>query len=166
MWFRGHETCPVCRGYSPPDMLTYVKNHVRRQKYSTKIAEVLSILEKDEQFLIYTQFESVQTELEKIFMKEGITYCSFTKQKDIDIFKNEKRKCLIILSNKNAAGLDLSFVNNVVIFEPIVGSYNFLRDTERQIIGRVYRMNQKKVVNVYRLIIRNTIEEELYNECI
>ena len=163
-WFEKAETCPVCRTHAPHESLTFVINHVARQKYSTKIAELVSILQSGEQFIVYTQFESIQKELEKIFMAEFISFCTLNEPSDIEKFRDEKRKCLLILSGKNASGLDLSFVNNVVIFEPIVGSYNFLRDTERQIIGRVYRMNQTKVVNVFRLIVRNTIEEELYKE--
>ena len=82
------------------------------------------------------------------------------------LYKNKNRKAIIISSQKNASGLDLSFVKNVIIFEPIIGEYNFLRDTERQIIGRVFRINQKENVNVFRLIIRNTIEEEIYKNII
>ena len=68
---------------------------------------------------------------------------------------------LILSSVKNASGIDLSFVSNIVIFEPIIGDTLFLRDIEKQIIGRIYRINQTKDINIYRFIIKDTIEEQI-----
>ena len=123
-------------------------------------------MKMDGQFLIYTQYEFMIEEMAKVFVKEDIAFSLLNSSNDILEFKNENRKAIIISSQKNASGLDLSFVKNVVIFEPIIGNYNFLRDTERQIIGRVFRINQKENVNVFRLIIRNTIEEDIYSNII
>ena len=61
-----------------------------------------------------------------------------------------------------SSGLDLTYYSNVIIFEPFV-NYIYSREKEKQIIGRIHRINQTKPVNVYRLIIKNTIEEEIYN---
>ena len=67
-------------------------------------------------------------------------------------------------SVKNASGIDLSFVSNIVIFEPIIGETLFLRDIEKQIVGRIYRINQIKDINVYRFIIKDSIEEIIFNK--
>ena len=70
---------------------------------------------------------------------------------------------MILSSVKNASGIDLSFVSNIVIFEPIIGNTLFLRDIEKQIVGRIYRINQTENINIYRFIIKNTIEEAIFN---
>jgi SNF2 family DNA or RNA helicase len=46
--------------------------------------------------------------------------------------------------------------------EPLHGEYSFRRDIEKQIIGRIHCIKQTSDSNVYRLVIKNTIEEQLY----
>ena len=40
-----------------------------------------------------------------------------------------------------------------------------MKSTEDQAIGRAHRISQKKQVKIYRLIIKNTIEEEIFKTC-
>ena len=85
----------------------------------------------------------------------------------LHLFKNDISKRVLILSSvKNASGIDLSFVSNIIIFEPIIGDTLYLKDIEKQIIGRIYRINQTKDVNVYRFIIKDTIEYEIFQKAI
>ena len=167
IWFNDRTTCPLCRNAINIEEVQYISNQ-ERQKYSTKICKLLELVKKEKEhgksIVVYTQYDSLKTDLERILFDNGLTYCVFDNYTDIDTLRLEKRDVLIMNSIKNASGIDLSFVNNIVIFEPIIGTYNFLRDVERQIIGRLYRMNQKLIVNVHRLIIRDTIEEEIYKE--
>jgi len=165
-WLKSHPICPVCRQSCSLGDASFVSNHQQRQIYSSKLVELLELLKSDGQFLIYTQYDFMIEEMAKVFSKENITFSIFETHEDISQFQRNNQKCLIISSQKNASGLDLSFVKNVVIFEPIIGNFNYLRDTERQIIGRVFRINQKENVNVFRLIIRNTIEEDIYKNII
>ena len=53
-------------------------------------------------------------------------------------------------------------VNNIIIFEPVIGDKLYLKDVEKQIIVRLHRINQTEIVNVYRFIINNTIEDEIF----
>jgi SNF2 family DNA or RNA helicase len=69
---------------------------------------------------------------------------------------------IILSSTANASGIDLSFIHNVIIMEPFE-NYIYGKEIEKQLIGRVHRINQIHKVNVYRLIIKNTIEEEIYS---
>lgn len=161
-WLKRNPICPICRQSCHPNDAKIISNHQKRQQYSTKIVELLELLKNDGQFLVYTQYDFMIEELAHIFNLEGISFSVLNSYENILEFQNEKRKVIIISSRKNASGLDLSFVKNVIIFEPIIIEHNFLQDIERQIIGRVHRINQKENVNVFRLIIRNTIEEEIY----
>ena len=57
--------------------------------------------------------------------------------------------------------MDLSFVRNMILFEPLRGEYSYRRDIEKQLIGRINRINQTCPMNIYKLIINGTIEEKL-----
>jgi len=76
--------------------------------------------------------------------------------------KQDSTQIIILSSTQNASGIDLSFINNVIIIEPFA-NYLYGREIEKQLIGRVHRINQCRDVNVYRLIMRNTIEQQIYN---
>ena len=73
---------------------------------------------------------------------------------------------MFLSSIRNSSGIDLSYVYNVIILEPIKAeNYKFVNDIENQIIGRTRRINQKNLIKVTRFIIGDTIEQEIYNKC-
>lgn len=133
---------------------------------SIKIDNLIKIiLDKNEKFVLYSQFDDMIDRLILILNNNNINSIKFNDYNDINNFKNNNDIKLLILSSiNNASGLDLSFVNNIIIFEPIIGDTLYLKDVEKQIIGRLHRINQIQIVNVYRFIINNTIEEEIFNK--
>ena len=79
-------------------------------------------------------------------------------------FETDPTKNVLVLSSDNkASGLNIICASNVIILEPLKHNYMFRKQIENQIIGRVHRINQTKIVNVYRMIIKDTIEEEIYS---
>lgn len=133
-------------------------------KTSTKIDYLINLLlNKNEKFVLYTQFDDMIDRLLLILNDNNINSIKFNNYNDINNFKNNNDIKLLILSSvNNASGLDLSFVNNIIIFEPVIGDKSYLKDVEKQIIGRLHRLNQTEIVNVYRFIINNTIEDEIF----
>ena len=133
-------------------------------KTSTKIDYLINLLlDKNEKMVLYTQFDDMIDRLLLILNDNNINSIQFNNYNDINNFKNDDNIKLLILSSvNNASGLDLSFVNNIIIFEPVIGDKLYLKDVEKQIIGRLHRINQTEIVNVYRFIINNTIEDEIF----
>ncbi len=156
-------TCPMCRIDFDKNKIYRVSNTVDNN-YSTKINKIMNIINSsNSKFIIFTQYEKLINKLHDILQQENISNITFNNYNDITKFKTSNDKVLILSSTNNASGIDLSFITNLIIMEPIIGSYNFLRDIEKQIIGRIYRNNQKNNINIFRTIIANTIEEEIYS---
>lgn len=167
-WLASNSACSVCmRAIDPNKTYTIKKLKDVKFKYSTKIDEILKILanKPNEKFIIYTQFDNLISKLYQTLVVEGVGCIKLDVPEQIEEFKlNLSKRVLILSSVKNASGLDLSFVSNIVIFDPIIGDTLFLRDIENQIIGRIYRINQIHNINIYRLIIKNSIEETIFNK--
>jgi SNF2 family DNA or RNA helicase len=132
-----------------------------------KLLEIIKSVPR--QFIIFTQFGNIITKLISILNKEDITANSFSIP-NIEAFRNKDMRVLILSSKDEACGLDLSFVSDIIIFEPIyyperVSSIgNYVKDVEKQIVGRIYRINQISECNVHRLMIKDTIEEQIYGD--
>ena len=167
-WLQSHNSCAVCRKKIDENKIYTITNiNQVKLKYSTKIDKLIEIivpmLNLTNKVIIYTQFDNMIEKLVRILNYEGIISMQFEDSSQIDEFKtNASKRVLILSSAKNASGIDLSFVSNIIMFEPIIGTTLYLTDIEKQIIGRIYRIGQTKDINVYRFIIENTIEEEIF----
>jgi SNF2 family DNA or RNA helicase len=164
IWRKSSDLCVCCRAKTPDDKVTIIKND-SISAYGTKIGYIIDLIKRsapDEQFVIFTQFESSIRYMVSILNKEGVTSSVYTNWFSIKDFKENSKKAIILSSVNQPSGLDLSFVSNIIMIEPLNGEFSFRRDIEKQIISRIHRIKQTKDINVYRLIIRNTIEEQLY----
>ena len=63
---------------------------------------------------------------------------------------------LLLTTSIGGLGLNLSSANIVIMFDH---DYNPMNDM--QAIDRAHRIGQKNVLNVYRLIMKNTLEEKI-----
>jgi len=72
---------------------------------------------------------------------------------------------VIMLSSESAAsGTNLTKASKVILLDPVAGEYEYRRNMEWQAIGRAYRLGQTKPVEIVRLIIKDTVEEEIYRD--
>ncbi len=149
--------CPICRvDIGLKDMLTISKEHTNY--VHTKYKEVIRLLTNTkENFVIYTQYSHILQNL-KIHIERFNITCGYLD----DFNSGNIPQVLLMSSESTSSGIDLTYYSNIIIFEPFV-NYVYSREKEKQIIGRVYRINQIKPVNIFRLIIHATVEEEIYN---
>lgn len=137
---------------------------------STKIGNIiyfLTKLDKDDKVILFSQWDEllhkVGTELEKYNLK--IVYCNgsvYQRQKAIQTFKVDSNTKVIMLSSRYAAsGINLTEANKIILLEPVYGTAEYRQNIENQIIGRADRINQKRPIDIYRFIIKNTIEEDI-----
>ena len=103
--------------------------------------------------------------IEKELKKENIEYLKLTGQTKVsdrinlvDEFNNKPEKKLFLISLKaGGTGLNLTGADMVIHYDPW---WNL--SAENQATDRTYRIGQKKNVQVYKLITKNSIEEKIY----
>lgn len=92
----------------------------------------------------------------------------WTRNAAINKFKTGKNydgsdNKIIMLSLKNAAsGTNLSEASHIFFIEPINASLEEIQTIENQAIARSCRIGQKNKINVIRILLKDTIEEEIY----
>jgi SNF2 family DNA or RNA helicase len=78
----------------------------------------------------------------------------------------------MLSSGSAAAGTNLTAASTVILLDPVykesedgtMGSYEYRRNVEWQAIGRAYRTGQTKKVTIVRMIIKDSVEEEIYKK--
>lgn len=80
-------------------------------------------------------------------------------QKKVDEFKKDRDVSVLLMPYAYGAnGLNLIEATHVLLVEPTLN-----KSQEAQAIGRVHRIGQTKPTYVYRFLIRNSIEDLVYN---
>lgn len=153
--------CPMCRTNHSKSELNIIDNVVDITS-SSKCLEIVTLIRNSEKrFIVFTQFSRLIDNLNALFARNNIKSMNYSR------FKNSTKKdsvqVIILSSEENASGIDLSFISDVIIFEPFEDHY-YCKEIEKQLIGRCDRIGQKNKVTVHRYICKNTIEEEIYSK--
>ena len=106
------------------------------------------------------------TYLEREFEKENIKYFKLTGQTKVEdrmdlvneFNNNDDIKVFLISLKAGGTGLNLIGADMVIHYDPW---WNV--SSENQATDRTYRIGQKRNVQVYKLITKNSIEEKIYN---
>lgn len=133
-------------------------------KIRTTIDIVKSGIEYDKKILIFSQFTSVLKKIEEEICKENIEYLYLdgsVKAKDriklVNEFnENTNIKVFLISLKAGGTGLNLTSANLVIHFDPWWNPA-----IEDQATDRAHRIGQKRVVEVIKLISKDTIEEKI-----
>lgn len=149
--------CPICRQETTSDNIITVQE-VSEINSSPKLHEIINFISNtDSKFIIFSQF-NILDKFCDIFNKRNIV----SKQLS-DYIKGEDCQVLLLSSEKNAEGINLSEFDKLIIFEPFE-DHMYCKEIEKQLIGRIHRVGRTKDVDVIRLITKDTIEEDIYYE--
>jgi hypothetical protein len=173
----GHKECSLCKYKFIKSTCYRIKQGGNKddiiELYGTKIAHLVLFCKdhKEEKIIIYLHDERLIEDLPKILQKAGITAKNIDDQSLIEFNDVHGSMQVLILSSKNnASGLCLQVSNIIILLQPIpitipipetISGIN-IKQTEMQIIGRCLRIGQKRPVALYRFIIANSIEEEIF----
>lgn len=135
-----------------------------------KIEHLISILrdcvERSDRILLFSQFVIVLDILERVLAELGISFLRLDgstaqaeRQDLIDEFQNDKSVKVFLLSTKAGGfGINLTGANVVVLYDIDFNPHN-----DAQAEDRAHRVGQTKVVDVIRLVTKDTVEEHIYN---
>ena len=124
---------------------------------------IKSAIEGEHRVLFFSQFTSMLALVEKDLEKNGITYYKITgstsKEERIRLVKkfNEGDVPVFLISLKaGGTGLNLVGADTVIHYDPW-----WNQAVQNQATDRAHRIGQKKIVTVYKLIAKGTIEEKI-----
>lgn len=113
--------------------------------------------------LLFSQFTSMLKIIEEELRKENIEYYLLTgatsKEKRIELvdkFNNDDVPVFCISLKAGGTGLNLTAADVVIHFDPW---WNYA--VQNQATDRAHRIGQKNVVNVFKIIVKGTIEENI-----
>jgi SNF2 family DNA or RNA helicase len=126
------------------------------------ISNILQNIPKDDKVLIVSYFTKLLHHLcdtlkdrQPLIYHGGLTMSE--RNQVIDSFKNNSHNRILLMNLRaGGCGLNLTEANHVILIEPYWNNAE-----EQQAISRCYRLGQKKNVNVYKLVIQNSIESWL-----
>lgn len=140
-------------------------------RIGTKLANLIFYIRNtNEKCIVFSQWDALLKKVGDVLDTYGIknVFCRgnvWTRDKAIREFTNNENIRVIMLSSDGAAsGTNLTAATKVILLDPVYGTYEFRRNTEWQAIGRAYRTGQTKKVSVVRFVIKDTVEEEIYNQ--
>lgn len=143
---------------------------------STKIGNIIhflkTTLQSDDKVILFSQWDELLHKVGDILSNQNINlmYCNgsvYKRKRAINSFYKDPSINLIMLSSKNSAsGINLTVANKIIFLEPIYGKEEYRKNIEYQAIGRADRLGQTRPIDIYRFIIKDTIEQDIYNNCI
>jgi SNF2 family DNA or RNA helicase len=178
--------CPICKSnLNNKDIMIINKkdnednNNILLQKYGSKLGKLISIIKKliiddKSRIIIFSQWDEMLLLVSKTLYENKIDNCFikgnvWSRTSAINKFKVGKDNCgnttkIIMLSLKNAAsGTNLSEATHIFFIEPINSPINEIKAIESQAIARCCRIGQLNKVKLIRILIKDTIEEDIYN---
>lgn len=135
---------------------------------STKFKMCLDLIEtlkeNDKKVLLFSSFTSIFDSFIEEFDRRGIKYHMITgavdkkkRKEEVDAFQSDDSNVFLISLKAGGTGLNLTKAQAVIHFDPW---WNV--SAQNQATDRAYRIGQTKNVLVYQLLMKNTIEEKIY----
>jgi SNF2 family DNA or RNA helicase len=174
--------CPTCNGLLNQNEVYRVdeKENVQdeteltsiiQKVKSTKIGNIVHFIKTSlsacDKVIIFSQWDEMLHKVGNILQDYNINlvYCNgsvYQRKRAIQLFSTDPNINIIMLSSRNAAsGINLTQANKIILFEPVYGSSDYRKEIESQAIGRSDRIGQKRPIDVYRFIIKDTIEQDI-----
>ncbi len=134
-------------------------------KESAKLEMLLELIdelhEEGRKVLVFSQFTSMLSIIEKEITKRNISYVKLTgatrkREETIAQFTQGNASIFLISLKAGGVGLNLVEADTVIHYDPWWNPA-----VENQATDRAYRIGQDKPVFVYKLIVENSIEEQI-----
>lgn len=137
------------------------------EKPSSKLIGCMKLIEdqilENKKILVFSSFTSmlslIETELKKRYIHYGIITGDVSKENrkiTVDSFQEGNIPVLLISLKAGGVGLNLTAANTVIHYDPW---WNV--SVQNQATDRAYRIGQKQDVQVFKIIMKDSIEEKI-----
>lgn len=146
-----------------PRLVSGIEDHTAPP--SAKLEMLLDMLpemiEEGRKVLLFSQFTTMLTLIEKEMIKRKIGYVKLTgqtrdRETPIEAFQNGEVPLFLISLKAGGVGLNLTAADTVIHYDPWWNPA-----AEAQATDRAHRIGQDKAVFVYKLITEGTVEEKI-----
>ncbi len=144
----------------------FIENYTGESSKLNQCIQVLTdAISAGHKILLFSGYTSMFNIMEKELEKQGIKYFKLTGQTKVgeriqlveEFNTNDDVKVFLISLKAGGTGLNLIGADMVIHYDPW---WNI--SAENQATDRTYRIGQKRNVQVYKLITKNSIEEKIY----
>jgi non-specific serine/threonine protein kinase len=145
-----------------PSLVSDEYKDVESIKFETLKDLMEEIIEEKHKVLLFSQFVKSLKIIEDEVKRKNIKYSYIdgqTKKRDVQIkkFQEDDNINLFLLSLKaGGVGINLTAADYVILFDPWWNPA-----VETQAVDRSHRIGQTKKVMVYKLIVKDTVEEKI-----
>ena len=169
--------CPNCKKKLELDKIFLISENKSKDvnTLGTKLSYIINYIKStpDKYRIIFSQWDYLLKEVGKVLEQNGIKhlYCQgnvYQKDKVLKLFNskdivNNEYKIIMLSSDSTVSGSNLNNAEEVIFLDPVYGNKTDRLNTEIQAIGRVRRLgNRYEKIKVIRLLIKDSIEEEIY----
>ncbi|KAJ9221032.1 hypothetical protein DTO169E5_1263 [Paecilomyces variotii] len=134
---------------------------------STKIRYLMRILKReshDYKFIVFSFFTSMLDKVEPFLKRAGIGFSRYDggmrndmREASLEKLRHSRGTRVLLCSLRaGALGLNLTAASRVVLLEPFWNPF-----VEEQAIDRVHRLNQTLDVKIYKMTIKDTVEQRI-----
>jgi non-specific serine/threonine protein kinase len=136
--------------------------NIKSEKFENLKKLLLTLIKKDSKTVVYSQFVQMLKIIKSWLSSHKIDfeYLDGTTQnrfeKITNFQENENIKIFLLSLKAGGVGINLTSAENVVIYDPWWNPA-----TETQAIDRIHRIGQDKKVFVYKLLMKESVEEKI-----
>ena len=169
--------CPNCNKNIQLDNIFLISQNQSKDVdvLGTKLAYIINYIKSTptKYRIIFSQWDYLLKEVGKVLEQNNIKhlYCQgnvYQKDKVLRLFnskdtENNEYRIIMLSSDSTVSGSNLNNAEEVIFLDPVYGDKQHRLNTENQAIGRVRRLGNKfKEIKVLRLLIKDSIEEEIF----
>ena len=111
-----------------------------------------------DRLIIFYNFDNELAALKKLCADAGRKVSEVNgHRKDLTAYESESDSVTLVQYQAGAMGLNLQFANKIVFFSPPLSCELYL-----QAFKRIHRIGQNRTCFYYRIIVENTVEENIY----
>ena len=147
--------------------------------HGTKMAHLVQRIKDtpaDERILVFVQFPDLMKQIADVLQEAGIKTLKLKGsvhqqtgaldefQKE-DLRKGDARVLLLLSRDESASGANLTTANHAIFVHPLLTTTQYEYEaSETQAIGRIRRYGQTKMVKIWRMIVRDSIDAEIIEQ--